>query len=367
MAKEDDEITINVDDLDTVVVPLEEDDKALNLHQEPEHIKKEAKRERTKRVLPEIQPEPVVQAGPSPEEVLEQTKAYAKQQEDARKAAEATAANERAMREQAQRQAQEAQQTAEQYREQVDNSTLAIIENGIASATATIEACENEYTRAAEAGELAKLAKIQTKLSLAAAELNRLNADKASFGSRPATTTEGRVVAQEPIAQPSVFDRYLSQFSPQAQNWLRQHPDCAPPTVGGNNDKHSAMMQGHYAALRAGKIEGSAEYFKMIEDTIDPPMVQPVVNTNQSKAAVIQAAEAPRQKHAQPAAPPSREPPTNGGQQPRRGGEVRLTKEQQEVARMSAPPHFTDQQAFGLYARNLIELESEGKLGRTTH
>jgi hypothetical protein len=366
MAKEDDEITVNVDDLDTVVVPMEDDNRTtLDLHQEPEHIKKEAKRERSKRVLPEIQPEPVVQTGPTPEEVLEQTKTYAKQQEDARKAAEATAANERAMREQAQRQAQEAQQTAEQYREQADNSALAIIENGIASATATIEACENEYTRAAEAGELGKLAKIQTKLSLAAAELNRLNADKASFGSRP--TTEGRVTAPEPTAQPSVFDRYLAQFSPQAQNWLRQHPDCVPPSVGGNNSKHNAMMQGHYAAIREGKTEGSSEYFKIIEDTIDPPVVQPIVNTNQSRAAEIQVAEAPRQKHVQPAAPPSREPPTNGGQQPRRGGEVRLTKEQQEVARMSAPPHFTDQQAYGLYARNLIELEGEGKLGRTTH
>jgi len=364
MAKDDDEITVNVDDLDTVIVPLEEDNdpQPAKLHQEPEHIKKEAKRERSKRVLPEV-PEPVVHTGPSPEEALAEAKKFAEDQEKARKAAEATAANERALREQAQRQAEAAQLQADQYREQANDSQLAIIENGIAAATSSIESLENEYTRAAEAGELAKLAKIQTKLSMAAAELSRLNADKNNFSSRP--TTEGRVEA--PQAPSSVFDRYLSQFSPQAQNWLRQHPECVPPTVGGDSSKHNAMMQGHYAAIREGKTEGSSEYFKVIEDTLSPPVVSPVVNTTQSRAAEVQPAETVTKRHVQPAAPPSREPPTNGGQQPRRSGEVRLTKEQQEIARMSAPAHFTDQQAFGQYARNLLELEGEGKIGRTTH
>jgi hypothetical protein len=30
-------------------------------------------------------------------------------------------------------------------------------------------------------------------------------------------------------------------------------------------------------------------------------------------------------------------------------------------------PHLPEQQAYGQYARNLIELEAEGKLGRLTH
>jgi hypothetical protein len=40
--------------------------------------------------------------------------------------------------------------------------------------------------------------------------------------------------------------------------------------------------------------------------------------------------------------------------------------DQQEMAKASWP-HLPPQEAFGLYARNLLELEAEGKMGRTTH
>ena len=357
---EDDGITVNVDDLDVVNVDVGD---APKLAQEPEHIKQEIKKTEKKAKKERVSPE---REGPTPEEVLAQTQAFAKQQEDARKAAEATAASERALREQAQREALQAQQTAKQLEERAVNSELAAIENGIANATQQIETLEAEYTRAAEAGEFAKMGSIQTKISRAAAQLDRLETAKENFGSTTTTqTTEGRVEAP---AQQSAFDRYLSQFAPVAQNWLRQHPECVPANMGGNAAKHNAMMKGHYAALEQGLQEGTTEYFRVIEDTVSPPsqqqtIAQPGVS---SRAAEIQVAGEPRQQRQVPvAAPVTRDPPTAQGQ-PRSVREVRLTKDQQDMAKVSFP-HLPEAQAYGQYARNLIELEAEGKLGRTSH
>lgn len=364
MANENDNdegLVVNIDDLDTVQVNVDDD---LRLAQEPEHIKKEAeakKKEPRTRKSVEQQAIPV---GPTPEEVIEQTKTYAKQQEDARKAAEATAASERAMREQAQRETQQAQQTAEQFRERADNSELAVIENGIQAATQQIESLESEYTRAAEAGEFAKMGNIQTKLSRAAAALDRLENSKANFSGKVTQTHEGRVT--EPTATQQPLDRYMAQFTPVAQNWLRQHPECWPPELGGTAAKNSKMLAGHYDAVSQNIILNSPEYFKVIEGHLNPPQAkpEPVIDPKvASKASeTIQAGETVR-RTPPPAAPVSRDVP---GQQPRNVREVRLTKEQQEAAKMSWP-NKPELEAYGLYARNLIELEAEGKMGRLTH
>lgn len=359
--KEDDEITVNVDDLDTVKVEVSADDALAADLKKEEDTGKKKERTRTR-----VSPDPDVQlTGPTHEEALAQAQAYSKQQEDARRAAEATAANERTLREQAQTQATQARQEAEQYRDQATNNELAIIENGIVSATSQIDSLQEEYTRAAEAGEFAKMATIQTKLSKAAAALDRLETSKASFDARRPATTEGRVEA--PVApQTNVTEQYLSQFAPTAQTWLRQHPDCLPSQFGGDAVKNSRMMAGHYGALAQNIAPNTTEYFKYLDDHIG---VQPTVQTVAvaSKAAEVVQAEAPRApKPVQTSAPPSRDTDTTRGQQPRNIREVRLTKDQQEMARVSFP-HLPENQAFGQYARNLLELEAEGKIGRSTH
>ena len=360
MAEKDneDDLVVNIDDPDTITVDVD-DNPELAVKPEPKVKEVKVKETKTvKRVQPDVEVQGVVTT--TPEEALEQAKTFAKQQEDARRAAEATAANERAMREQAQREAAQARTEADQSRTRAENSELAIIENGIASAEREVTAYEAEYTRAAEAGEFAKMATIQTKLSKAAAALDRLENAKATFDVKQTQTTEGRVEA--PVVQPSVVERYLSQFTPVAQSWLRQHLDCAPAEVGGDVVKNSKMMQGHYAALAQNIQLNTPEYFKVIEEHINPPAV---TKTVESKAAEIQIADTkPAPKHVQPSAPVSRDAPASGA--PRNVREVRLTKDQQEMARVSFP-HLPEAQAYGQYARNLIELEAEGKIGRSTH
>lgn len=354
MADKDDDLVVNVDDLDTVAVDVTDDPTLATAPEKGKTKEIKPKETKIKRVTLD---EPT---GPTPEEALAQAQAYSRTQEDARRAAEATAASERTMREQAQRDAQQAQQTAEQLRERASNSELANIESGIASAQRELDAQTEAYTRAAEAGEFAKMAAIQVKLSKAAAQIDRLEDAKANFDtSSPTQAAEGAVTA--PVApQGSSFDRYLAQFSPVAQNWLRMHPDCVHPSAGGDETKYNAMMAGHYAALGQKIREGTPEYFKAIEDHITPQQAA------QSKAADVQVAgetkAAPKQ--VQLSAPPSRDTSTPGS--PRSIREVKLTKDQQEMAKVSFP-HLPEAQAYGQYARNLIELEAEGKIGRSTH
>jgi hypothetical protein len=370
MAGKDDEIVVNVDDEETIAVNIEDDPSLAGT--DPKTPKEEVAAAKTpkepkvaKRVVPQEQ---AAVPQPAHEEALAQAQTYAKQQEEARRAADATAANERAMREQAQREAQQARKAAEEAAERANNSELANIENGIAAAQKELEAHEAEYTRAAEAGEFAKMASIQTKLSKAAAALDRLEASKTAYDARPATTTEGRVVEQPAATNP--VEQYLAGFAPVAQNWLRQHMDCIDPRVGGNAAKNSMMMAGHYAAKAKNIAEGTPEYFKVLEEHIggqQEATIPAVVPGVTSRAAEVQAAvvEPKTSKSAPVAAPVSRDAPSAAGA-PRSVREVRLTKDQQEMARVSFP-HLPENQAYGMYARNLIELEAEGKIGRLTH
>ena len=288
--------------------------------------------------------------------------------EDARKAAEATALAERRAREDAQRLAQQHQQEALEARGQAEASELAVITTGIENATRELATYQDEMQRALEAGEFAKVTAAQTKLSRAAAVLDRLEVAKINYdsGQRKAATatTEGRVAPQQQV---SAFEQYVSSFAPVAQAWLRAHPDCVPAQIGGSTTKNSAMMAGHYDALAKSIPEGTPEYFKVIEEHTGyrAPTSAAASTTAAGEEEVDATAPKPR-KQAQPSAPVSREPPNAQGQVPRTTRSVTLSKEQQEAAKLSWPT-LPPQQAFAQYARNLLELEAEGKMGRLSH
>lgn len=281
-------------------------------------------------------------------------------------AAEATATAERLRRETAERMAAKHLQEADDARASAEETHLTLLDNGIEAAGSEVKSAKTQLKQAMEAGNFDEAAEAQAVLSKASAKLDRLEAAKAdaATGVRKAPTTEGRV---ETPSQQSNFERYLSQFTPEAQNWLRLHPECALPEVGGNAVANSKMMAGHYAALSQNMAAGTPDYYRVIEEHTGHR--QPV-----STAAAVtkageeeEAAPAPKAKpRLQPSAPPSREPASARGGLPPAQRTVTLTKDQQEMAKMSFP-NMTPQQAFATYARNMIELEAEGKLGRTTH
>ena len=310
-----------------------------------------------------------------------------------RRAAEATALAERQKAEAAHRLAEQRAQEAQGYKQQAETHELTLLNSGIEKATNEMATFQAEVERAMEAGEAAKMAVAQGKLAKAAAALDRLEASKTDYeaGARRTPTTEGRVEAQPVVTDQ--FEQYLGQMAPRAQSWLRAHRECAPSTLGGDETKNAAMMEGHYAALKQRVQQGTDEYFRIIEEHVG--YRQPVVTTTQqtmpqggpvSQAAdIIEAGEHPaahqqrprqQQRQAQPSAPPTREPPAANGQQQQRS--VRLTPEQQEIALLATQPRDVPtpdgrvvresdvdyrKRAFGQYARELLAAQAEGKIG----
>ncbi len=297
---------------------------------------------------------------------LDQAVKTAADERKAREAAEATAQAERRRADAATSQVTARDQELAARAEAADARELTILDNGIASATALLTSLQDESTRLMEAGEFAKVTAVQTKLARAASQLDRLEAAKADYesGVRTVPTTEGRVEAAV-ASQLNPLDQYLSGFAPKAQTWLRAHPECIPASIGGNAAKNAKMMAGHWAALGEGLQEGSDDYYRVIEEHAG-------YRTPVSKAAdVVEAGEeeeapAPKKAKVHPSAPISREVPGADGKVARTTRSVTLTKEQQDAAKMSFP-QLPPNQAFAQYARNLLELEAEGKMGRITH
>lgn len=276
-----------------------------------------------------------------------------------REAAEATAT---AAAQRAAQAEQVARQSAAQLaaaQETVNTNQLVLLNNGIEAAAKQVASLKDQYRTALEVGDFVKAADIQADMGRATAQLDRLEAAKADFEARPAKTTEGAVEDQVTAAV-TPQERYLSQYTnPRAQGWLRSHPECLPAELGGDPDKNAAMMEGHYAALRQKVAMNSDDYFRIIEEHTGHR--EPEVQQEQE---VTPAKPAAKPKAPVAAAPVTRDPPAADGRRTQRT--VTLTKEQQEVAKMSFP-NLQPQQAFAEYARNMLALEAEGKLGRTSH
>lgn len=324
----------------------------------------EPKTEAKPKVLPRVrlsEQAPAKQA----DEALAALQKTVENQKASLSAAEATALAERRRADNATQLAQQRSEEAKAARESAENTELALITTGVDNATRELASAEEELERALEAGEFKKAAQAQTKVSKAASALDRLETSKAAYesGARK-PTTEGRVEAPQTVLAP--FEQYVSSFAPAAQAWLRAHPDCVPANVGGNSTSNAKMMKGHYAALAEGAEPNSPDYFRIIEETAG--YRQPTslaAETVEAGEEEVVPKPRPAAKRAQPSAPPSREPPAATGV-PRTTRTVSLTKDQQDAAKMSFP-QLTPQQAFAQYARNLVELEAEGKLGRMTH
>ena len=155
------------------------------------------------------------------------------------------------------------------YRETVESQELSIITTGLENATREMAIAKSELRAAHEAGDFDKVADAQERLATAAADASRLKGEKATFEAnlnKRSPTTEGRVEAAPP-PPPSAFEQYVAGFAPQAQAWLRAHPECVPAHVGGNATKNAAMMKGHYAALEQNITPNTPDYFRVIEET----------------------------------------------------------------------------------------------------
>lgn len=293
-----------------------------------------------------------------------------------RQNAEQNANSERQRAEQLAKQKQQSDDRARSAQETADVAHLSSIENGIASATSQMETAQKDVATYMEAGQFEKVAEAQTRLSRASAKLDRLEADKENFtaqkAARDAATETDDTGTTTTTSTAPPLEQYISQMAPPAQKWMREHPDCIPASFGGDDAKNAKMLSGHYSALGQGFKANSDEYFRVIEESLGLRQAatteteeedEPVEETKPAKKTTPEPQQQ-RQREARPSAPASRAVPGA----PQTGGSrtVRLSMAEQEAARFSYP-HMEPQKAYAEYAKNKVQLESEGKLGRTTH
>jgi hypothetical protein len=336
---------------------------------------------------PEKKPEPKVETKKEPLPRVRIKDPPAADPDKVRADLEASVATERRLRQQAEATAtaatQEAQRLARENtsraaqlltaRENQEAAQLQTLETGIANATSQIDSAKKEVAAAMTEGNFEKVAEAQTKLSKASATLDRLEATKEDFvagkatrdaAAEATTTDEGATTIV-----PSPIEQYVAKMAPKSQQWLRDHPDYAPTSFGGDDAKNAKMLRGHYDALSQGYAANSDDYFRVIEESTGIRQAaaqeqEEDVDEETEKPAPKKKTAAPQQREARPSAPPTRNPP--GSPQGGQSRTVRLTQAEQEAARISFP-HLDVNKAYAEYAKNKVQLDAEGKLGRTSH
>jgi hypothetical protein len=138
------------------------------------------------------------------------------------------------------------------------------IATAIAASKNVMDDLEARYSAAFDAGDSKTVAAIQRRMAETAADLKTLETGAAQLEREPApakrtaATTEGAVTRQDETL--SEFEKYVRQFTPSTQDWLRRHPECVT-----NRTKNSQIIAAHNEAVDAGHSPESDDYFDFIE------------------------------------------------------------------------------------------------------
>lgn len=228
-------------------------------------------------------------------------------------------------------------------------SQMAVLEGAIQTLDANKATFEAQYEEALGAGDFKKAAAINTQLAENAAQRLEVSRGKAALERQRVLPTDTN----------DIVERFAAQLQPRSAAWIRAHPQYV------TDDKLNAqMMAAHWDAVGKGIVEGTDAYFDAVNTrlglTAAPARPNGAVSVEASAALTQPTAAAPLSAAAAPAASrevqPSPAPASRGGAT----RTVRLTREQQEAARISG---LTNEE----YARNLVAEEARKKAAATTH
>lgn len=194
-------------------------------------------------------------------DLKEQLDAANKEREAEKKRADEAAATARTARLEADR----ARSDAQAARAEGFEGNKAAVANAITAKKSTLDGLEAEYRAAFDAGDSARLATIQRKMSEEAAELKTLESGHAALErDAPRRTAEGRQERQDggrTADTDDPFEKYVRQFNPRSQDWLRKHPECVT-----NGTKNAQIVAAHHEAINIeGYAPESDEYFDYLD------------------------------------------------------------------------------------------------------
>lgn len=241
---------------------------------------------------------------------------------------------EREARIRAEHQARLAAAQAERAQVEVADTNYHLVESAIETLKREKLLVKQQLAEAHAQQDFDRIAELQDELAKHNADLSDLNRGKKAMKSEPRSSEN--TIPSQPVAPPqgALIDQIAASVTPRSAAWLNANRDQL------NDDRTiKKMFRAHEDAVDDGIQPDSDEYFQYIE----------------SRLGLSGGGEAPQptRRSAPPAAPVSRG--SNGmGSRP---NVVRLTSEQREMAQMMG---MTDQE----YARNLLALQKEGKIGR---
>lgn len=244
--------------------------------------------------------------------------------------------NAEAARRDAERRAHEAQVKVHRATAETKDANYNMILNAIETVKGRGEALKGAYAEAMNVGDFTKAAEIQEAIALNSGQLSDLKRGKKAMKDQ-LKEAEERAKAQ-PVEPPrgDVVDQIASSVSPRSADWVRSNRDIL-------KDERAIrkMFRAHEDAIDEGIEPDTDGYFRFIEARLGKQPPAPAESP-------MSEASAPRRSVPPPPAPVTRSSP--------RQGVVRLTRDQAETARMMG---MTESE----YAKNMIALQKEGKLG----
>ncbi len=243
----------------------------------------------------------------------------------------------------AENRAREASAAEARAKTESHGTQLDLVKSAIASLTQANDALEEKYAAALASQDYLAAAKAQREMSSNEAKLMDLNRGKTAMENAPKV---------QPRQSDDPVERIATQLTAQSAAWVRAHPDYARDPA-----KYQKMVAAHNIALADGFTADTPEYFASVEDTlrIAPVRQETHVDVDPTADAARPSTTRPSRQTAPPSAPVTR---SGNGTGATRKNVVTLTAEQVEIAKMMG-------QTPEEYAKNLMELEKEGKLSRT--
>lgn len=244
--------------------------------------------------------------------------------------------NAEAARREAERRAHEAQVKVHQATAETKDANYNMILNAIETVKGRGEALKGAYAEAMNVGDFTKAAEIQEAIALNSGQLNDLKKGKKAMKDQLKEAEERVKVQQVEPPRGDVVDQIAASVSQRSAEWVRSNRDIL-------KDERAIrkMFRAHEDAIDEGIAPDSDDYFTFIEGRLGKKPPAPAESP-------LSEASAPKKSVPPPAAPVTRSSP--------RQGVVRLTREQAETARMLG---MTESD----YAKNMIALQKEGKLG----
>jgi hypothetical protein len=238
----------------------------------------------------------------------------------------------------AERNAHMALETAVSAKNEVQDTNLHLVRNAIDTVKRNNDILKYNYSEAMSVGDYNKAAELQETMSMNSAKLMELERGRSHMENAPKMAPPAPPRYSDPV------EELAAQLSPRSADWVRRNPQCVT-----DQRMFQKMIAAHNLAIADGYTPDSDDYFGLIEDTLK--IGRRVAVDHDDDDAMSSAAKVTQRRSAPPAAPVSRGGTGTGS----RPNEVRLTREESEMARdlgMSEKD----------YARNKLLLKKEGRL-----